>query len=184
MALLMLKITIQKSEFFDPVTETFLDIPETTLQLEHSLKAVSLWESKYHKPFLENKNQTSEELLYYVRCMVIGFLDDSDAYILQGLSKKNTDDIIKYLNDPMTATKVKSSGGRSSEYMSSELIYYYMTALNIPFECENWPLPRLIALINVCAEKQKPPKKMSSSAVLKQNAELNAARRAMHKSKG
>lgn len=180
----MLKIKIQKSEMFNPITEEFLNIPETTLLLEHSLKSVSKWEMKYHIPFLDAKERTSEQMAYYIRCMCIEEIDDEDAYILNGLSKENMDTIIAYLNDPMTATKVKSEKSHSPEYLSSELIYYYMTALNIPFECENWPLPRLITLINVCSEKQKPPKKMPRSAIHNQNSAINAARRAKHHTKG
>lgn len=180
----MLKIKIPKGELFNPVTEEFLDIPETILLLEHSLKSISKWEMKYHLPFLDTKDKTNEQMVYYIRCMCVDDLDDDHEYILNGLSKENMDSIIAYLNDPMTATRVKGEKSHSPEFMSSELIYYYMTALNIPFECENWPLPRLITLINVCSEKQKPPKKMANSAIYKQNSALNAARRAKHNSKG
>ena len=72
----------------------------------------------------------------------------------------------------------------SSEQITSELIYYWMVALQIPFECQKWHLNRLLTLVRVCNIKNQPPKKMSKSAILSQNAALNAKRRQMHNSKG
>lgn len=45
----MIKIIVPKSEFFNEVTNEFIDVPETVLTLEHSLISISKWESKYHK---------------------------------------------------------------------------------------------------------------------------------------
>ena len=59
-----------------------------------------------------------------------------------------------------------------------------MTALNIPFECEKWHFNRLLTLINVCSQKNAPPKKMSKDDVRRRYAELNAKRRAAMNSKG
>ena len=90
-------------------------------------------------------------------------------------------EIEKYIQDPMTAAwfndqESKKSGGRQSA-VTSEIIYYWMISLNIPMECQKWHLNRLLTLIRVCEEKNKPPKKMSKNAIMKQNAALNAARK-------
>ena len=54
----MLKIDIIGGEMFDEATEKFITIKPTTITLEHSLIAISKWESKYHKPFLEEEEKT------------------------------------------------------------------------------------------------------------------------------
>ena len=86
----------------------------------------------------------------------------------------------------MTATTINmhglSKGGK--EIVTSELVYYWMVALNIPFECQKWHLNRLITLIQVCNVKNTPPKKMSKRDIMSRNAALNAARRKKYNSKG
>ena len=94
-----------------------------------------------------------------------------------------TDDIVKqvteYIEAPMTATVVKDDGKKSNskEIVTSELIYYWMIALNIPHEYEKWHLNRLLTLIKVCNVKNQPAKKMSKRDIMNRNAALNAARR-------
>jgi hypothetical protein len=86
----------------------------------------------------------------------------------------------------MTATTFSnertSKVGR--ETVTSELIYYWMVALNIPFECQKWHLNRLLTLIKVCNIKNTPPKKMSKKEMFSQRAAMNAARRKQLHTKG
>ena len=87
----------------------------------------------------------------------------------------------------MTATTFSNNGqkgGSNGEVLTSELIYYYMIASNIPFECQKWHLNRLITLIRVCSIKNQPPKKMGKGELMKRNASLNAARRKQLNSRG
>ena len=102
------------------------------------------------------------------------------------LDKDNIEKINKYIGDPMTATTFKEDpnkkGGR--EIITSELIYYWLISLNIPFECQKWHLNRLLTLIKVCGIKNQPPKKMSKKDVMSRNAALNAARRKQMNSRG
>ena len=178
-----LTITIPGRELWDEKNQKFIEFSSKTLTLEHSLISVSKWEAKWKKPYLTNKRKTREEVIDYVRCMTISGNVDHDVYY--GLTRKNLKDIEHYINDSMTATTFTNKPRRSpSEYMTNETIYYYMTALNIPFSCEKWHLNHLLTLIEVANRKQEKPKKMRPSAVASQYASLNAARRAKHRSRG
>ena len=114
----------------------------------------------------------------YIRCMTLTQNVDPDAYYY--LTKDNINEINAYMEDPMTATwfSKKNSKGGSQKIVTSELIYYWMVALQIPFECQKWHINRLITLIEVCNEENKPKKKMSMRDTYSRNAALNAARRA------
>lgn len=180
----MLKITIPAGEQWDEQKQEFVNTKEQTLCLEHSLVSLSKWESKWNKAFLSQKSKTFEETLDYVKCMTITQNVNSDAY--SNLSSENFRQINDYINAPMTATCFLNDkrGGVNRETVTSELIYYWMIALSIPFECQKWHLNRLLTLIRVCNIKNTPPKKMSRSEIMSRNAALNAARRQKLNSRG
>lgn len=108
--------------------------------------------------------------------------------LYESLTQKNIDSVNDYINDPMTATTFydgwQTQKTSSREIITAELIYYWMVALQIPFECQNWHLNRLLTLIRVCNIKNQPKKKMSSHELMSRNAKLNAERRARLGSKG
>lgn len=181
----MFQLTIPlSSEGWDPVKEEFIEPKTVTLQLEHSLVSLSKWESRWCKPFLSNTGLTNEESLDYIKCMTTSKNVDPEVY--NHLTKVNVDAVIEYINAPMTATTFSKDerGKRSKEIVTSELIYYWMIAYNIPFECQKWHLNRLLTLIRVCGIKNAPPKKMGKGEIMRNNAALNAARRAKLHSKG
>ena len=180
----MLKITIPAREMFDEIKQEFINTKEQTLQLEHSLVSLSKWESKWHKPFIDNRNLSTEETIDYIRCMTLTQNVDPEVY--QYLSKENIKQINEYISDPMTATTFSNERNKGSgkEVLTSEILYYDMIALGIPFECQKWHLNRLITLIKVCSIKQNPPQKMSKGDIMRRNAELNAARRKQFNTKG
>lgn len=181
----MLQITVQLSpEGWDEKNEEFVKARTQILQLEHSLVSLSKWESKWCKSFLANPEKTYEETIDYIKCMTITQNVKPEVYT--HLSNANIDEVSKYIEAPMTATYFnENKGGKSGrETITSELIYYWMISLNIPFECQKWHLNRLITLIRVCQIKNTPPKKMSRSEIMSQNAALNAARKRQLNTKG
>lgn len=183
----MLTITIpaSKTEFWDYEKEEFVYrtiIKEQTLKLEHSLIALSKWESKWRKPFISSE-KTDEELLDYIKCMTLNSNVDPNVY--DCLSKDNIKEIVDYIHAPMTATTFRKSSGKSNrEIVTSELIYYWMVTFNIPFECEKWHINRLMTLIRVCEVKNEKPKKQNRGEIMRNNAALNAARRKQLNSRG
>lgn len=184
----MLELTVSPKEFFDEKDQIFRTTNETVLKLEHSLISLSKWESKWQKPFLvEDNKRTGAELLDYIRCMCISNVDE---IILQTLNQDEFTIITDYINAPMTATTIsyhgRSSrpGNKKGQVVTSELIYYWMITLGIPFECEKWHLNRLLMLIEVCSVKNSGDKKMNKRDIMKQNSAINAARRARSHSKG
>jgi hypothetical protein len=179
----MLTIVIPKTERWDQVHNEFIYSKESTITLEHSLVSISKWESKWKKPWLSRDSKTIEEFIDYVKCMTITQNVKPEVYY--NLSPDNIKEIDEYINDSMTATTFsdKSHGGR--EIITSEIIYYWMISLNIPFECQKWHLNRLLTLVHVCSIKEAgDQKKMSKNEIMSRNRALNAQRRAKAHSKG
>lgn len=180
----MLEITIPAVEQWDELNEEFVYSKEQTLKLEHSLVSLSKWESKWCKPFLSKEEKTKEELIDYVRCMTL--TQNVDENIYRFLTNENINKINEYIQAPMTATwfSEDKQSQRNREQITSELIYYWMIALNIPSEYQKWHLNRLLTLIRVCNIKNQPAKKMSRKEIASRNAALNAARRKQLNTKG
>ena len=180
----MLQITIPAIELWDEGKQEFVYGNEQVLQLEHSLVSLSKWESKWEKPFLSKEGKTTEETIDYIRCMTI--TPNVDAEVYNHLTDRIISQVNDYIDAPMTATwfSENKNSASTTEQITSELIYYWMIALNIPFECQEWHLNRLITLIRVCNIKNQPPKKMSRRSILSRNAALNEARRKKYNTKG
>lgn len=180
----MLQIVIPSSEQYDEEKQEFVYTKEYTLQLEHSLVSISKWESKWCKSFLTSKDKSYEETLDYIKCMTL--TQNLDSQVFNNLSNDNIEKINKYIEAPMTATffSEDKSSKSNREIVTSELIYYWMIALNIPFECQKWHLNRLLVLIRVCNIKNQSPKKRSRREIMSRNAALNASRRNQLNTKG
>lgn len=181
----MLKITIAAGdELWDEVKEEFVYPKNVTLQLEHSLVSLSKWESKWHKPFLGKSDKTVEETVDYIRCMTL--TQNVDPSVYNFVTDEMILQVSDYIDDPMTATwfSKEEKGPQGREVVTAEIVYYWMVALNIPFECQKWHLNRLLTLVRVCNVKNAPPEKLSRREIAMRNAALNAARRKAHKSKG
>lgn len=179
----MLKIILPAIEQYDEGKNEFVKTKEKVIQLEHSLISLSKWESKWCKSFLSKDNKSFEESVDYVRCMTITSNVDYDDYLR--ITDEHIRQVSNYIEAPMTATFfTKDKGSPNREIITAEIIYYWMIALNIPFECQKWHLNRLLTLINVCNIKNKPPKKVGKKEILSRNAALNAARKKSLNTKG
>lgn len=180
----MLKILIGGTEYYDEATDTFDTIDAFELRLEHSLVSLSKWESKYQKPFLSKSDKTIEEILGYIESMILN--ENFPENVLNHLTKANIDTINDYIESKESATTFGKMPERkgSGEIITSELIYYWMVAFNIPFECQDWHLNRLFALIRICNVKNAKPKKMSKNELAMRNRELNEQRKAQLGTRG
>ncbi len=183
----MLQITVQPQEFYNEKTEEFYSIDKPqTLTLEHSLLSVAKWEARWKKPFLDNKPKTDVEMRDYIRCMTL--TQNVNPIVYNGITAKQVKEIEDYMNDPMTAATFtdhrRSQSRPNGQFVTSELIYYWMTVQNIPFECQKWHLNRLMTLIRVCSEENAPKQKMSKKDAAARNRSLNAARRKKYHTKG
>lgn len=182
----MLELDVRiDDELFDNKTQKFFYKTER-VRLEHSLLTVSRWEAKYKKAFLSDlpaHAKTEAETLDYIRMMV---LDDITEDLFQSIITNNIAEVNEYISDPQTATTIveNKNQSKSSEVITSEVIYYWMFSSQIPKECEQWHLHRLITLIRVFSAKQAKPEKRSPQEVAARNRALNAERRAKMNSKG
>lgn len=181
----MLQVVVPMSpEGWDDEKQEFVEPKTVVLELEHSLVSVSKWESKWKKAFLSKKEKTSEEIFDYIKCMTLTPNVDPEVY--SHLTAANFKAIQEYIDDSMTATyfSEEKGGKRSNEVVTAELVYFWMIALTIPFECQHWHLNKLLTLVRVCNIKNQPPKKTSKSEIMKRNAALNEARRKQLNSRG
>lgn len=182
----MLKIVIPAAEYYDEINNTFIEKKQQTLLLEHSLVSISKWEAKHCKPFLGDNERTIDESADYIRCMLLN-PDEVDDSTFDNLPQSVFDCANKYIDAPMTATTFsKSEKGKrgAGGTITAEIIYYWMTALNIPFECQHWHLNRLLTLVRVCNIKNSPKKKMSKKDTMTRNKNLNEINRKKFNSKG
>lgn len=188
----MIEIIIPKNRYFNSRTSEIITVPEEVkLQLEHSLISLRKWESKWHKPFLENDDKSHSELIDYIRCMTVNKTPNPDFYRVIPLEEQQR--VIEYIKEPMTATwfsdekdlteglKVKIG---KKEIITSEIIYYWMITLNIPSEYQKWHLNQLLTLIKVVSKKNAPKKKRGKREEAQRRMELNKKRREMYNSKG
>ena len=178
----MLKLEISQREGFNERTMEFIEVKACTLHLEHSLIAISKWESKWHKPFLNGDKHTTAEIKDYVRCMCLD--PNVDPMVFQLLNYQEMKQITDYIDDPMTGTTFGKEDNKEEnhEIMSSELLYYYMIANEVPFECQKWHINRLLVLLKICGIKAKQmdgkPKKSQRQLLEEYSAKHQARKKA------
>jgi len=173
----MLTIIIEEEEVFNEETNTFETHDGVTLDLEHSLISLSKWESIYQKPFLSSTEKSVEELFGYLQAMVITPGVDPD--VLYRCSTADITRIQEYIDSTQSATTFGTMPGRRGpqEVITSELIYYWMVAYTIPFECQYWHLNRLFSLVRICNIKNSPDEEMPRQEIAQRNREINEARK-------
>lgn len=111
-----------------------------------------------------------EETIDYVKCMTLTQNVNPEVY--NYLTNSNINEVNRYIGSSYDCHRFfeekKTQGSR--EQITAELVYYWMIALNIPFECQKWHLNKLFTLIRVCDVKSRPPKKHSRREIMKRNA--------------
>ena len=173
----VLDLYVPGKEFWNSELQEFIYTKEITIHLKHSLISLTRWEQHYKRRFLDDGPKNEEEYRFYIQCMTLN--KDVDPLVYTVLQEDDVKKVTDYLHDSMTATTLpKQNNNRTnSEKLSSELIYYYMSALNIPFECEKWFLNNLITLISIASIKNNPQEKKTKPSWSSIRA-LNAARNA------
>lgn len=183
----MLTINIPAQQFFNDETQRFFKVEGATLHLEHSLVAVSKWEQKWEKSFLNNGEMTTEETMSYIHCMIVS-PENPPEEILDHISEENLQSISDYINAKMTATWFNDrslSRQSNGEVVTAEIVYYWLVALQIPFETQYWHLNRLLTFIRVVNIKNDPKKKMMpKTEAANQQRLLNEQRKAKFGTKG
>jgi len=180
----MLTLIIDQEEFFNEETQEFQVVGGVELELEHSLISLSKWESKLKKPYLSKDEKTPEEIRYYIEAMIISPIFPRG--ILGRMTQEHITEVLRYIESSESATTfgtMPETKGRG-ETITSELIYYWMVAFNIPFETERWHLNRLFALIRICNLKNSKPKKMTKAELMARNRKINAERREKYGTSG
>jgi len=178
----VLRLHVTTAEDYVEATQEFVAKSSVVLELEHSLVSVSKWESKWEIPFLSSEDKTEEQILDYVRMMYLG--EDFPDQVVPKMTRAHFDSINDYINKKMTATWFRNEpSGPSREIVTAELIYYWMIALSIPFECQHWHLSRLLTLIRVCNIKNNPEKKGVRQSMADRRR-LNQERKAQLGTKG
>ena len=175
----MLTLRIQGEELWDEEDEIFRYTEDTVLQFEHSLVSLSAWESRFHKLFLTPDAKSDDEMAGYVEAMLM--TPDVDISVLTRMSEEHVRAIDAYINNPMTGSTISElpqSATRSSERISSELIYFWMSQYQIDIDCQHWHLNRLFTLIKIHHAKSQKPQKMNKQKQIQSMAEINAARKA------
>lgn len=180
--MLQLQIALE-DESYDEDRKEFIESAVFTLRLEHSLVSLSKWESHFEKPFLNGKEKTEEETLWYIQAMAID--DQIPPEVFSRLSQANVDAIDAYISAKMTATWFADSKEKPNrEVITAEIVYYWMISLNIPFECEHWHFNRLLTLIKVCNAKNAPEKNLTKQELAARNRKLNEERKRKYKTSG
>lgn len=171
----MLKITLGPYEAYDNVNNEFVTYPEKEYVFNFNLVALDKWESKHRKRLLDNKDITQKEYLDFFSCMC-----ESEDLNVNLLTSSEYDAIRRYMDDVPTATvipnKKKKAGDRKTIF-TSEIIYGYMSILNIPYEWEIKNLNKLIVLINTISSLQSPPEKMTREESMEEHRRLILERR-------
>ena len=168
------EILFNSQELWDPVKEEFVYIPEQKVTFVHTLKTMHEWEMKHKKPFIKSEKTNSEWLDYF---QMMAITPNVNQKVYDYMPRKVIEELIEFINDPMTATTFSNEKNTPSrEVITSEIIYYWMIKLNIPVEFQNWHLNTLIALIKVCMIKETPTKKLGRNQLLSRNRALNEQR--------
>lgn len=172
----MLRITVLGPEHFDNEKQEFVFPEAYILELEHSLVSLSKWEEKWEVPFLGADEKTQEMIFDYVECMLLTPNPPPDW--VKELSSDNIKEIEGYFDRKMTATWFNEykPEAQSGEVITSELVYYWMSAAQIDWQAQYWHINKLLTLIKVHTVKNSKPKPMGRREAAARRKALNEKR--------
>lgn len=154
------------------------------LRFEHSLRSLSKWESKHRVAFLSpDREKSPAEMVEYYQDMLLSPEEPELVYLL---GPKQQEELTHYINANLTASSIPDQGPPqyNSEITTSELIYFWMVALKINWEAQDWHLSRLMMLIQITSYKQQPPKKRNPKEVIMDMRRENERRRKLFNTSG
>lgn len=169
----MLVIEVVTSESYDETTEQFVPGEKVRLELEHSLVSLSKWEEIHEKPFLSSAKRTDEETISYVKTMIVG--EEPSPEVFYHLIKNHLGEIMTYVSAKKSGTHLtaQTPGSGRRETITAELIYYWMTEMNVDMSFQHWHLNKLFTYLRLHALKRTPAKKLT----LAERRALNEERR-------
>lgn len=178
----MITIELEDIEYYDSTSNRFMYANGGTVRFEYSLKVLYDWEAKWRKPFLKGE-LTDEETIDFYLMMALDPIDE--RCLTEGVMEV----LGKYIGDTNTATTFSNhpngqNGNMNKKKYTAEEIYALMFAAGVPLEFEERNLNRLLVILRIIASHNQPPKKMTREEILRQNAKLNAERKAKYKTKG
>jgi hypothetical protein len=180
----VITIDLGNIEYYDSSSNQFIYENGGVVRFEYSLKVVYDWEAKWKKPFLKGE-LTEQEIIDFYMMMALDPIDD--RFLTSEVMARLAD----YIQDTNTATTFSSGqdgqGGGSSnkpKIYTAEELYALMFSAGVPLDFENRNLNRLLVILRIIASYNNPPKKMSKQDILRQNASLNAQRKAQMKTRG
>ena len=190
----MLTIQVPEIELFNQATQEFTYIKATTLKFENSLVSISKWEQKWKIPFPAYQSKKILEINEYIKFTEESFASylsfmcitqNVDPNIFNNLPYEKLIEIKKYIEDPMTATIIGNAGVSNAKdrIITNEMVYFWMTSYQIPFEAAKWHINHLLTLINVASIENAPKKKMTAEETAKKYQAINKARRAQAKAR-
>lgn len=155
-----------------------IDGQVVTLEFEHSLLSLSKWESRTKKPFLGSAQKKPTEMIDYFEDMLV--TPGVDRGVVYTMEPDQLERLGAYINESRTASSVpaqaKSPGIK--ETVTSELMYYWLTTLKIPFHpTETWHISRLMMLVQITNFKQTPDNNKRSATTAADWREMSARNR-------
>jgi hypothetical protein len=181
----MISIDLGTIEYFDDTKNEFSYDAGGIVRFEYTLKVVYDWESRWRKPFLKG-GLTDRELIDFYMMMALDPI--KEHFLTMDVQKI----LAEYIADQNTATTFSAgpegqngnAGFTRGKAYTAEELYALMFQAQIPLEFENRNLNRLLTILRIIASYNSPPKKMSQQDILRQNAALNAQRKAQLKTRG
>lgn len=182
--LYVIEIDLGTMEYYDEERNEFVYEEGGVVRFEYSLKAVYDWEAKWKQPFLKS-HHSSEEIEDFYLTMAIDPIDPK--FMTRGTMEL----LSSYIESTSTATTFASRQTNQNgnnlgigKVYTAEEIYGLMFLNNIPLEFETRNLNRLLVILRVISNYNRPKEKMSQSDIYEQNRRLNEERKAKYGTKG